>query len=228
MTHHQKHVQVPVIETVEKVVDVPHVRQIDIPHITTIEKHVDVPHVQTVEKHVEVPMVGDTIQGTITHQHTHLPVQREVHPAEVIHQVEQGMHFETHYAGVHQAAVTYGAPPDPAAGGSVTYGAPPAPSAGLPELNLPFEHERLDERMALFSECDANGNGFCSFAEIDAVFRHKFGTGEAEKMMMLHSFDATKNYGGDEQGLGANYVEHNEFRMFLEFVHNGNAPAPHM
>merc|ERR1719450_575418 len=99
VTTAQKHVDVSVIETVEKVVDVPHVKQVDVPQITTIKKYVDVPHVQTVEKIVEVPMLGEPIPGQHQHQHTHLPVQREVHPAEEIHHTEVGMPFDTHYAG---------------------------------------------------------------------------------------------------------------------------------
>jgi hypothetical protein len=97
----QKHVEVPVIETVERVVDVPHVKQVDVPHITTIKKYVDVPHVQTVEKHVEYPMLAENVVGRQEHVHTHLEVQREVHPAEEIHHMEVGMPFETHYAGIH-------------------------------------------------------------------------------------------------------------------------------
>jgi hypothetical protein len=95
----QKHVDVPIIETVERVVDVPTIKQVMVPHITTIEKRVEVPHTQVVEKMVEVPMVGEDIQGNQHHVHAHLPVQREQHPAEVIHHHEVGMPFETHYAG---------------------------------------------------------------------------------------------------------------------------------
>merc|ERR1711972_334328 len=96
----QKHVDVPVIETIEKIVNVPQVRQVDVPHITTVEKHVEIPHHQVVEKVVEVPMVGDEIQGQQTHAHHPLPVERQQHPAEVVHHHEVGMPFDVHYAGV--------------------------------------------------------------------------------------------------------------------------------
>merc|ERR1719291_327669 len=83
------------------------------PHITTVEKHVEVPHSQIVEKVVEVPMVGDEIEGMQNHTHNHLPVQRQQHPAEVIHHHEVGMPFDTHYAGagVYGGAVQMGATP---------------------------------------------------------------------------------------------------------------------
>jgi hypothetical protein len=105
VTISQKHVDVPVIETVEKIVDVPQVRQVDVPHITMVDKHVEVPHHQVVEKVVEIPMVGDEIQGMQNHTHNHLPVERQQHPAEVIHHHEVGLPFDTHYAGPVTSAV---------------------------------------------------------------------------------------------------------------------------
>merc|ERR1711957_654139 len=102
VTISQRHVDVPVIETVERIVDVP--------HITMVDKHVEVPHHQVVEKIVEIPMVGDEIQGMVNHSHDHLPVERQQHPAEVFHHHEVGMPFDTHYAGVQGAPVTYAAP----------------------------------------------------------------------------------------------------------------------
>jgi len=118
--------------------------------------------------------------------------------------------------------MTYAAP-------QMTYGAPAAYTPQTHDIaHLPYQHERLQERMDLFRECDPNGNGFLSFAEIDAVFRNKYGTGETEKMMMLHAFNASKNLGAASAGPGQDYIEHNEFRTFLEFVARGNAPAPTM
>jgi len=100
------------------------------------------------------------------------------------------------------------------------------------KVDLPFQHERLAERNKLFSECDPNGNGYCSVAEIDAVFRRKFGFGEAQKMPMIHAFNETKNYSGKEQGVSSEFIEHSEFRVFMENLakklgmKTGNAKAP--
>merc|ERR1711957_398981 len=82
-----------------RIVDVPQIRQVDVPHITRVDKHVEVPHHQVVEKIVEIPMVGDEIEGMQNHTHNHLPVERQQHPAEVHHHHEVGMPFDTHYAG---------------------------------------------------------------------------------------------------------------------------------
>lgn len=84
---------------------------------------------------------------------------------------------------------------------------------------LPYEVDRLDERRELFLACDPNGNGLCSFAEIDAIFRLRYGFGEEDKMQILHAFNACSNIGGQETGPAADYIEHKEFRKFLESVH---------
>lgn len=83
---------------------------------------------------------------------------------------------------------------------------------------LPYEVDRLEERKQLFQDCDPNGNGFVSFAEIDNAFREKYGFGEKEKMQILHAFNACSNIGGKETGPAADYLEHKEFRKFLETV----------
>merc|ERR1712176_1648124 len=72
------------IQTIEKIVDVPVVKQVDVPQVTTIEKIVEVPHVQTVEKIVEVPMVGQTLQGAQTSTEVALPPIRQQAPAETV------------------------------------------------------------------------------------------------------------------------------------------------
>jgi len=132
------------------------VKQIDVPQITTIEKYVEVPHVQTVEKIVEVPMVGDGIQGQQNHQHAHLPVQREVHPAEVFHETHIGPAFDVHYAGV-QNQVTYAAPQE------VTYGAPPMMEQVT--YGAPTEGEQM------FDQLDRNHDGVLDRQEFDAAMQ---------------------------------------------------------
>merc|ERR1712083_299608 len=96
----QREIDVPVIETVEKVVDVPVVKQVTVPQITTVEKVVEVKQKQCVEKVVDVPMVVDTIEGNQHHVPRQLPVQRQQHAPDVHHEFEHGLPFETHFAGV--------------------------------------------------------------------------------------------------------------------------------
>merc|ERR1712100_83773 len=93
----------------------------------------------------------------------------------------------------------------------------PAKSSGT-TVDLPFQQQREAERNKLFSECDPNGNKYASLAEIDAVFRRRYGFGEKEKMPMLRAYDACKNFSGKETGVAADYIEHREFRKFLELV----------
>lgn len=92
------------------------------------------------------------------------------------------------------------------------------PLKSIKGADLPFQREREAERNKLFSECDPNGNRYASFAEIDAIFRKRYGFGEKEKMPMLRAYDACKNIGGQEAGYAADYIEHKEFRKFLELV----------
>merc|ERR1712232_114961 len=128
----------PVIQTVEKIVDIPVVKQVDVPHVTTIEKVVEVPHVQVVEKVVEVPMAGETIQGQQHHVNVPLPPVRHQAPAEHVHETVVGPELPAEEAQVIQAApapapvttyqasapvTTYQAAPAPV----TTYQAAPAP-----------------------------------------------------------------------------------------------------
>jgi hypothetical protein len=93
---------------------------------------------------------------------------------------------------------------------------PAAPAAFT--VDLPYQRDKLKERQALYALCDKNGNGYCSVAEIDAVMKSKFKFGDAQKMPMIHAFDEAKNYGGKERGVNADYIEHGEFRVFLELL----------
>ena len=98
--HRQCHVEAPqvenvdkaahvsqtlVIETIERIVDAPHVKQVEVPHATTVEKHVEVPHMQTGVKVEVVPMMGDSMPGKEMHNHNHAGDRREQHTPEVIH-----------------------------------------------------------------------------------------------------------------------------------------------
>merc|ERR1711920_884538 len=86
----QKPVEVTVIETVEKIVDVPVVKQVEVPQVQTIEKIVEIPYVQTVEKIVEVSVVGDTIAGVQKAFTMNLPPQRQEMEPEVVQEFIQG------------------------------------------------------------------------------------------------------------------------------------------
>merc|ERR1712176_1292682 len=102
------------IQTVEKIIDIPVVKQVDVPHITTIEKVVEVPHVQVVEKVVEVPMAGETIQGQQHAVNVPLPPVRHQAPAEHVTETVVGPDLPAEHGGqMVQAApppMTYAAP----------------------------------------------------------------------------------------------------------------------
>eukprot|EP00929_Paragymnodinium_shiwhaense_P057246 TRINITY_DN2864_c0_g1_i1.p1 TRINITY_DN2864_c0_g1~~TRINITY_DN2864_c0_g1_i1.p1 ORF type:complete len:456 (+),score=152.55 TRINITY_DN2864_c0_g1_i1:101-1468(+) len=85
-------------------------------------------------------------------------------------------------------------------------------------MDLPYQRENQDERRELFSRCDPNGNGYASFAEIDNILSQKYGFRQAQKMVMLDCFNQAKNYGGQDTGRGADYIEAKEFRVFLELL----------
>merc|ERR1719253_2241985 len=74
--------EVTVVETVEKIVDVPIVKQIEVPQIQTIEKIVEVPYIQQVEKIVEIPQMGPAVEGQRHVQTVHLPTVRQEAPPE--------------------------------------------------------------------------------------------------------------------------------------------------
>jgi len=83
-------VEVTVIETIEKIIDVPVIRQIEVPHIQTVEKIVEIPYIQTVEKIVEVPTVGETMAGFQKTVTVNLPVQRQEMPTEYVQEMSWG------------------------------------------------------------------------------------------------------------------------------------------
>ncbi|OLQ00673.1 hypothetical protein AK812_SmicGene16647 [Symbiodinium microadriaticum] len=108
----QKHVEVPVVETLEKVIEVPVINQVDIPQIQTVEKRVEVPIVQNVQKVVEIPVVGDTVQGEQQRTAVELPPLRQEASPEVATEVVQGPPMPTEYV---QGLVTQSdsVPPQP-------------------------------------------------------------------------------------------------------------------
>merc|ERR1712193_248168 len=53
----QRHVEVPVIQPVDEIVQVPVHKHRHVPMVSVTQKHVEVPVIQTVEKIVDVPVV---------------------------------------------------------------------------------------------------------------------------------------------------------------------------
>eukprot|EP00933_Yihiella_yeosuensis_P051510 TRINITY_DN49462_c0_g1_i1.p1 TRINITY_DN49462_c0_g1~~TRINITY_DN49462_c0_g1_i1.p1 ORF type:complete len:116 (-),score=27.28 TRINITY_DN49462_c0_g1_i1:291-638(-) len=85
---------------------------------------------------------------------------------------------------------------------------------------LPWQKDRLEERKELFKCMDNNGNFYVSLAEVDAVLTRDYTFGDLEmeyvNSCMLHAFNLAKDFGGEDRSCGADYVEHREFRIFLE------------
>ena len=85
---------------------------------------------------------------------------------------------------------------------------------------IPYQRERLPDRKALFDYCDTHANHYLSMAEVDSALFEKYSFGakpvDNVKKCMLHAFDEAKNYSGDQTGAAADFVEHREFRIFLE------------
>jgi len=66
------------------------VKQIEVPQIQTIEKIVEVPFVQIVEKIVEIPTVGNTVPGEQRAVNVQLETVRQVAPTEAVEEVVVG------------------------------------------------------------------------------------------------------------------------------------------
>merc|ERR1712086_347573 len=117
-------------QTVEKIVDVPVVKQVDVPHVTTVEKIVEVPHTQVIEEIMEVPMVGQTLQGNQHHTEQQLPSIREQAHPEVHETHEHGGSLPAEHGGVvhkeyQQPVMQYAAPQTVhTVAAPVTYAAP--------------------------------------------------------------------------------------------------------
>merc|ERR1712107_46840 len=78
----------PIIETLEKIVDVPVVKQVEIPQMITVDRMVEFPSVQTVERIEEVPVMN-TLEGMTTN--VSIPsVQRQVAETLIEEVVEVG------------------------------------------------------------------------------------------------------------------------------------------
>mmetsp|Transcript_3126 Transcript_3126/g.7498 ORF Transcript_3126/g.7498 Transcript_3126/m.7498 type:complete len:116 (+) Transcript_3126:68-415(+) len=90
---------------------------------------------------------------------------------------------------------------------------------------LPYKPDQLDERKELFKRMDPNSNFYLSLAEIDAVLTRDYVyddiSADDVNSAMLHAFTKAKDFGGEGRECEEDYVEHREFRIFLElFVNN--------
>merc|ERR1712008_65716 len=85
---------------------------------------------------------------------------------------------------------------------------------------LPYQRDQLPDRKALFDYCDSQRNHYLSMDEVDKGLFEKYSYGDKSvdgvKQCMVQAFDEAKNYGGDQKGAAADFVEHREFRIFLE------------
>jgi len=90
------------------------------------------------------------------------------------------------------------------------------------QKKLPYQRPRLEERKKMFSEFDVQGNGYISLAEADKGIRDVLQLEELfdAKPAIMRAFQASKNYGGDPGGLGVDYIQKREFRIFLQFLHD--------
>jgi len=92
-------------------VDVPVVKEVEVPHVVTVEKRVEVVQHHEIIKEVEVPQIQH-VEGSTTHVHMPTAGQRQVAEAEVVHVHEQGADHPTVMTStLHAPATTVVAPP---------------------------------------------------------------------------------------------------------------------
>lgn len=72
----------------------------------------------------------------------------------------------------------------------------------------------------MFRDIDINGNGYLSLAEVDKGIRDVIQLDQVFdcKPVIMRAFQAAKNYGGDPQGFGPDYIEKKEFRILLQYI----------
>merc|ERR1719387_2006190 len=87
-----------------------------------------------------------------------------------------------------------------------------------------LSHERTREsyakRMSLWKQVDLNGNGQCSFSELEMGIEKLL---DLNHVMDLHppilkAFTVAKNFSGRQSGNAAEFVQKSEFRVFLEYL----------
>merc|ERR1712012_1319198 len=85
--------QIPMVQTVQKTIEIPQLQYVDkvvdVPEVQVVEKTVEIPQLQIVEKIVEIPEI-QTVQGTHTSESLGTAPIRQVAPAEIVEVVEIG------------------------------------------------------------------------------------------------------------------------------------------
>lgn len=88
--------------------------------------------------------------------------------------------------------------------------------------SLPYQKNAAQKqrRQEIWDEMDVNGNGYLSLAEIDKGLRDTLKADDIfdAKPVIMRAFQAAKNY-GNQDGVGADYVEKKEFRILLEYLY---------
>ena len=88
--------------------------------------------------------------------------------------------------------------------------------------NLPFgpDPQSQAQRANMWQYIDLNGNGFCSLAELDKGIRDilKIQSIFSCKPVIMRAFQAAKNSGRSKSHHGPNYIERDEFRIFLQYL----------
>jgi Ca2+-binding EF-hand superfamily protein len=80
--------------------------------------------------------------------------------------------------------------------------------------------EGIQKRKKLFKDFDPNGNGFLSLAEVDKGIRDVLKLDDifAVKRVIMRAFQASKNICRNKSKYSDDYIEINEFRIFLVYL----------
>ena len=88
------------------------------------------------------------------------------------------------------------------------------------KLPLERDQEGVAKRAKLFRDFDPNGNGYLSLAEVDKGVRDvlKLNVMFDCKAVIMRAFEAAKKTGPKKSSLSDDYIEKNEFRIFLVYL----------
>merc|ERR1711998_302460 len=120
-----KHIEVPQVQIVDEIVDVPVEKQVQVPHVQKVQKTVKVPTIHTVEKVIDVPVVKQVEEPHIITVEKHVEVPME-HTVEKVVEVPQIEHVQGETKHIH-AAVQGGRQAHPAQVMHVEEEGPPHP-----------------------------------------------------------------------------------------------------
>jgi Ca2+-binding EF-hand superfamily protein len=88
------------------------------------------------------------------------------------------------------------------------------------KLPLERDAEGVKKRAKMFSDFDPNGNGYLSLAEVDKGVRDVLGLDSVFdcKPAIMRAFQAAKSSGPSRTSHSDDYIEKNEFRLFLVYL----------